>query len=67
MENLGTENLLQAILVRKNAISKGFLRRLNYAFDFQKKDIEAYYSEKKKAQAQTSEHSDTEDTPEDEG
>ncbi|MBO5337958.1 MAG: hypothetical protein J6A94_12610 [Lachnospiraceae bacterium] len=66
VQNLTMENLLEAILIRKDAMGKGFLRRLNYAYDVQKKDIEAYYREKKKAMKETSEHGDAEDNPEDE-
>ena len=42
------ENLLEAILIRKDASSRTFLRKMNYAYDFQKKDIESYYRERKK-------------------
>lgn len=66
LENLTTENLLQAIITRKNTAAKGFFRRLNYSFDYQKKDIEAYYREKKKASDKITEHGDTETEPEDE-
>ena len=66
VKNLTKENLLEAILIRKSAIGKNFLRRLNYAYDYQKRDIEAYYREKRKALKEFSEHTDLEDIPEDE-
>ena len=47
VENLTMENLTESILTRKETAQKHFLRRLNYAYDFQKQDIEAYYREKK--------------------
>lgn len=67
VENMTEENLLQAILVRKSAAAKLFLRRLNYAYDYQKKDIEAYYREKRKTLEETQENvSADEDASEDE-
>ena len=66
VQNLGVENLLQAILVRKSSMGKNFLRRLNYSYDYQKKDIEAYYREKKKELDSTSANENAEDTSEDE-
>lgn len=42
------ENLLEAILIKKDASARTFLRKMNYAYDFQKKDIESYYRERKK-------------------
>ena len=48
MKNLEKENLLEAIIIRKNAAEKAFLRKINYAYDFQKKDIEDYYRDKYK-------------------
>lgn len=62
VQDLTEENLLEAVLVRKKAASKLFLRRLNYAYDYQKKDIEAYYREKK-----TLEETAERETPEDAG
>lgn len=50
VENLAKENLLEALLIRKNTAEKSFLRKINYAYDFQKKDIESYYREKQKEQ-----------------
>lgn len=46
------EELLEALLIRKDAASRQFLRRMNYAYDFQKKDIESYYRERKKTLGQ---------------
>lgn len=67
LENMTEENLLQAILTRKGAASRLFLRRLNYVYDYQKKDIEAYYREKKKTLEETEENvPEGEDVPEDE-
>ena len=42
------ENLLEAILIKKDASARTFLRKMNYAYDFQKEDIESYYRERKK-------------------
>ncbi|MBS6397849.1 MAG: hypothetical protein KH452_11990 [Clostridiales bacterium] len=53
VHNLTRQNLLQVILTRKDMAAKLFLRRLNYAYDYQKKDIENYYREKKKTLAET--------------
>lgn len=67
VENLGKENLLEAILIRKSAAEKGFLRKINYAYDFQKKDMESYYKEKRKALENAVESTGVEeDRPEDE-
>lgn len=48
VEGNSQEELLEALLIRKDAASRQFLRRMNYAYDFQKKDIESYYRERKK-------------------
>lgn len=67
VENLSKENLLDAILIRKNAAEKGFLRKINYAYDFQKKDIESYYREKRKVMENAAENTGAdEERPEDE-
>ena len=67
VENLSKENLLDAILIRKNAAEKGFLRKINYAYDFQKKDIENYYREKRKVMENVAENTGAdEERPEDE-
>lgn len=67
VENLSKENLLDAILNRKNAAEKGFLRKINYAYDFQKKDIESYYREKRKVMENAAENTGAdEERPEDE-
>ena len=59
-------SLLESILTRKDALSRTFLRRINYAYDFQKKDIKSYYREKKKTLEETATAADTEeDHPED--
>lgn len=66
VENLTRENLLDAILVRKYAFEKGFLRKINYAYDFQKKDIESYYREKRKVMENAAENTgEDEERPED--
>ncbi len=67
VEELTEENLLEAILIRKASASKHFLRRLNYAYDFQKTDIEAYYREKsKQLKKLPNQETENEDRPEDE-
>ena len=67
VENLAKENLLEAILIRKEAAEKLFLRKINYAYDFQKQDIESYYREKRKELENTVESTGAEDDrPEDE-
>lgn len=66
VENLTMENLTESILTRKETAQKHFLRKLNYAYDFQKKDIEEYYREKKKTLEETRESEAAEDNPEDE-
>lgn len=53
VENLMQENLLEVLLQRKSTAAKSFLRRINYAYDYQKKDIENYYREKKKTLKET--------------
>lgn len=55
-------NLTESILTRKETAQKHFLRRLNYAYDFQKQDIEAYYREKKKTLQETAEREVPEET-----
>lgn len=67
VENLTKENLLEAIVTRKEAAEKIFLRKINYAYDFQKKDIESYYREKRRALEDAVHSANTEDDrPEDE-
>ena len=66
MKNLEKENLLEAIIIRKNAAEKAFLRKINYAYDFQKKDIEDYYRDKYKEITSAAENIGAEDDkPED--
>ena len=61
------ESLLETLIYRKNTAEKTFLRKINYAYDFQKSDIESYYREKRKElEAQAAEAADTETPPEDE-
>ena len=48
VEGLSKESLLETLIYRKNTAEKLFLRKINYAFDFQKKDIEDYYREKRR-------------------
>ena len=63
---LSVISLLESILTRKDALSRTFLRRINYAYDFQKKDIKSYYREKRKTLEETATAADTEeDHPED--
>ncbi len=67
VEALTHENLMEAILIRKAAAARYFLRRINYAYDFQKKDIETYYREKRLALDEKRQiEEDIEDIPEDE-
>ena len=64
---LEKESLLETLIYRKNTAEKTFLRKINYAYDFQKSDIESYYREKRKElEAQVAEAADTETPPEDE-
>ena len=64
---LSKESLLETLIYRKNTAEKTFLRKINYAYDFQKADIESYYREKRKElEAQAAENADTETPPEDE-
>ena len=64
---LATESLLETLIYRKNTAEKTFLRKINYAYDFQKQDIENYYREKRKElEGQAMSDSDTELPPEDE-
>jgi len=66
VQNLMMENLLQSILTRKNAASKLFLRRINYAYDYQKKDIITYYRERRKTLEETKTNEEPpKDKPED--
>ena len=66
-DSLMKESLLQTILVRKGAAAKAFLRRINYAIDFKKKDIDEYYRERKKTLEETrAEEEAAEGAPEDE-
>lgn len=67
VEDLVQENFLESVLTRKETAQKHFLRRLNYAYDFQKQDIEAYYREKRKTLEETKEREVPEEIePEDE-
>ncbi|MBR5509814.1 MAG: hypothetical protein IKV59_07155 [Lachnospiraceae bacterium] len=67
LEDLQKENLLEAILTRKYTAAKAFVRKINYAYDFQKKDIESYYREKRKTLEDVAESADAaDDRPEDE-
>lgn len=67
VDNLTKENLLEVILTRKSTLAKSFLRKINYAYDYQKKDIENYYREKRKAWENTTiKAADTDDGAEDE-
>lgn len=64
---LAKESLLETLIYRKNTAEKLFLRKINYAFDFQKQDIENYYREKRKEiEDQAIEAADTVAPPEDE-
>ncbi len=67
MTALSKESLLETLIYRKKTAEKTFLRKINYAYDFQKKDIENYYREKRKElEDQAIEAVDTETPPEDE-
>ena len=60
-------SLLETLIYRKNTAEKTFLRKINYAYDFQKNDIENYYREKRKEyETMAVESVDTETPPEDE-
>ena len=47
-ENSQESELLQAILVRKNAGKRAFLRKVNYAFDIDKHSMFEYYREQRR-------------------
>lgn len=67
LTGLSKISLLETLVYRKNTAEKTFLRKINYAYDFQKTDIENYYREKRKElEAQAIESVDTETPPEDE-
>lgn len=67
VDGLAAESLLETLIYRKNTAEKTFLRKINYAYDFQKKDIESYYREKRKElEDKAMEAVDTEAPPEDE-
>ena len=67
VEILSKESLLETLIYRKNTAEKLFLRKINYAFDYQKKDIEDYYREKRRdLEDRAVESLDTELPPEDE-
>ena len=67
VEILSKESLLETLIYRKNTAEKLFLRKINYAFDYQKKDIEDYYREKRRDLEDAAVESlDTELPPEDE-
>ena len=61
VQGLSVISLLESILTRKDALSRTFLRRINYAYDFQKKDIKSYYREKRKTLEETATAADTEE------
>ena len=42
-DNLQRENLIEALLYRKESGSRFFLRKINYAFDIQKHEMFEYY------------------------
>ncbi len=65
-DSLAKESLLETLLARKSAAAKLFLRRINYAYDFQKKDIEEYYRERRRALERAAAEETQEDMPEDE-
>lgn len=67
LSGLSKISLLETLVYRKNTAEKTFLRKINYAYDFQKSDIENYYREKRKEfEAMAAESVDTETPPEDE-
>ena len=61
VQGLSVISLLESILTRKDTLSRTFLRRINYAYDFQKKDIKSYYREKRKTLEETATAADTEE------
>lgn len=64
---LAKESLLETLLYRKKTAEKTFLRKINYAYDYQKADIESYYREKRKEiEAEALEAADAQTPPEDE-
>lgn len=64
---IAKESLLETLIYRKKTAEKLFLRRINYAYDYQKADIENYYRERKKElEAEILEAADAQTPPEDE-
>lgn len=47
VKNLAKENMLEALIYRKESGSRLFLRKINYAFDIQKHEMFEYYKHKK--------------------
>ena len=67
VDGISKESLLETLIYRKSTAEKLFLRKINYAFDYQKKDIEDYYREKRRdLEDRAVESLDTELPPEDE-
>lgn len=67
LSGLSKISLLETLMYRKNTAEKTFLRKINYAYDFQKNDIESYYREKRKEfESMAAESIDSETPPEDE-
>lgn len=66
MEQLYKENILEALLYRKEAGSRYFLRKLNYAFDFQKHEMFQYYKDRRDEAEQAAEAESLPQEPEDE-
>ncbi|MGN0342470.1 MAG: hypothetical protein ACI4DO_06735 [Roseburia sp.] len=58
------ENFLEAMLQKKEAASRYFMRKINYAFDIQKHEMFEYYKNREKEKQQEAENLN--DMPEDE-
>lgn len=67
MEGLQEENLVETLLVKKAAASKYFMRKINYAFDYQKHEMFEYYKnreDQKRAEAEAASTASEEDDSE---
>lgn len=60
------ENMLQALITRKETASNYFLRKINYALDTQKVEMFAYYKERQEAVARENANDDSVEDDEDE-
>ncbi len=67
VRDLAAEQLIQTVLLTKDAEARRFLTGINYAYRYQKTEIEAYYRERRRAAGQAAERAEPgEDTSEEE-